>query len=218
MELTEIFQKIIDRQRKIGYGFPDLLNKPATTSEIEETEKQLGLKFNDELNALYLFANGENPKGLPSGKTGLIPIHDFMDLEWAVQTFDNFAELKEPHEKRMANELMDAFYVYDKEVPNYIPGPQLFPFLTDGAGNYYWVDLNEGQPTYGKIFWTNTFGESADYTFNSLTAMFQTILRCYETGIIFIDYEGHLDCDDKKWREVARSLNPGMEAYWDRYL
>jgi cell wall assembly regulator SMI1 len=211
--LTEYFQKIIARQKEIGYGFPDLLNAPATGAQIAEAENELQLHFNPELKELYLLANGADSKGLPSGKTGLIPIHDFMDLSSCIVAYNNYTELKDDYNRRLANEEMDAFYNYNT---GYIPGPKLFPFLTDGGGNHYWVDLNEGHEYYGMIYWTNTFGDPPAYTYASLTAMLQTILACYEQGIISLDANGYLDCDYDKEREVAKKLNPDI-SYWDDY-
>jgi hypothetical protein len=97
------------------------------------------------------------------------------------------------------------------------PGKKLFPFLEDGSGNCYWIDLNKNSPNYNKIYWTNTFGDVPDYRFNSLTNMLHVICECYETGIFEVDEEGYLECDYTKWGEVAQKHNPDLLS-WKRYL
>ncbi len=93
---------------------------------------------------------------------------------------------------------------------------KLFPFLTDGAGNFFWVDLNIGTKNYNRIYWTNTFGEKPDYLYDSLTIMFQVISECYEKGIINVDSEGYLDSDYEKFGKIALHYNPNID-YWKRF-
>ena len=59
--------------------------------------------------------------------TGIIPIHDLLDLKGAIE-----------YSKYMDWE--DYVEMYEIE---YELGHKLFPFIHDGAGNCYWVDLNE---------------------------------------------------------------------------
>jgi cell wall assembly regulator SMI1 len=209
--LTEYFKRIIDKQREMGYYFPKILNAPAGLFKIRETEKILGLNFNPELRELYSFADGTDNKGLAIGMTGLIPIHQFMSLKDAVSYFKVSMDSNENIIRRYGSDL------FRNEEQGFTPGKKLFPFLHDGAGNCYWVDLNEGTDDYGKIFWTNSFGEDPDYAFNSLTIMFQTICECYETGVMYLDKDNHLDCDDDSWNERAHKLNPDL-IYWKKYL
>lgn len=139
------------------------------------------MRFNDDLLELYRFADGTDiDEVTPSSLTGLIPIHNFLCLADAVIYY------------RQSMEFKDSFYNWDT---GFRPGEQLFPVLEDGAGNCYWVDLNVETPNYGKIFWTNTFGSEPVYEFNSLAGMFEVIVEAYETGIMFLDEEGYLDCD-----------------------
>ena len=93
---------------------------------------------------------------------------------------------------------------------------KLFPFLEDGAGNCYWVDLNEGSNNYNRIYWTNTFGEDPDYLFESLTIMFQVISECYEKGIISLDEEGYLNSDNNLYYDIASKYNPNIK-YWKNH-
>lgn len=187
--ITESFKTILVKQKDLNYHFPNILRKSASLQEIAKIENTLGLNFNDELKELYLFADGTNIDSVtPSGLTGLIPIHNFLSLEDAVIYYNQSVEFEE------------SFRNWTKD---FQPAKQLFPFLEDGAGNCYWVDLNEKTSNYGKIFWTNTFGTDPDYTYDSLTNMFEVIAEAYITNIIFLDSDGYLDCDFKAFDKLS---------------
>ena len=137
--------------------------------------------FNRELFDLYSIADGiENDHKTPSGLLGLIPIHEFMSLTNAIAYYNSWIDFE------------DTFLNWDT---NFKPDKKLFPFLHDGAGNCYWVDLNDHTKNYNKIFWTNTFGDNPDYKYDSLTIMFHIIAESYEKGLFWTDNEGFLDCD-----------------------
>ncbi|MDP4121306.1 MAG: SMI1/KNR4 family protein [Bacillota bacterium] len=208
--IIENFQIVIDRQNLLGYYFPKLLQAPADILSIHHAEESLNLKFNLELYELYEFANGtrvDEGSELTLRKIGLIPIHNFLSLEDAVSYYNSIINMND-------DTLNDFFLNFDTD---YKPGFKLFPFLEDNAGNCYWVDLNVGSKNYGKIFWTNTYGEQPDYAFESLTSMFQTIAECYESGIMTVDEEKNLSCDYNQWYRIAKKNNPGL-THWDIYL
>ncbi|MFB9864216.1 SMI1/KNR4 family protein [Rufibacter immobilis] len=201
-KIREDITKIIEYQKEMGYHMPTIIQSPASQAKIKETEKKLDLKFNQELKELYLTINGVYLDGItPSGKTGIIPIHDLMDLDWSVEYYNSmdWQEHKEMYEI------------------DYDLGEKLFPFITDGAGNSYWVDLNEETENYGRLYWTNTFGDQPDYLFNSLTDFFDAILKGYETKIFSLDSDGYLDCDYKKWGQICYRLDPSI-PYWQEYV
>ncbi|WP_158826729.1 SMI1/KNR4 family protein [Mucilaginibacter lacusdianchii] len=183
------FISILYKQKKLNYYFPNIVRKPATLQEIARTEEALNLTFNDELKELYFVADGTDFQAMtPSGFTGLIPIHSFLSLSDAVEYY------------RQSMEYEESFHNHTKD---FEPGKQLFPFLEDGAGNCYWVDLNEGTPSYGRIYWTNTFGQEPDYTYNSLTRMFEVIAEAYQKDIMFLDEDGYLDCDFEAFDKLS---------------
>ncbi|GGH20484.1 SMI1/KNR4 family protein [Sphingobacterium alkalisoli] len=187
------FKEIVVKQKELNYHFPNILRKPASMQDIRKTELALDLTFNDELKELYLFADGTDIDNVtPSGFTGLIPIHNFLSLEDAVRYYYESMEFEE------------SFHNWTRD---FCPGRHLFPFLEDGAGNCYWVDLNEGTPDYGKIFWTNTFGTDPDYCYNSLATMFEVIADAYRTNIIFVDDEGYLDCNFEAFEKLSQKTS-----------
>lgn len=179
--ISESFKIIIDKQKQLDYYMPKILRQPANLTDIEVAESKLNLKFNNELIELYSIADGiENDCKTPSGLLGLTPIHEFMSLTNAIDYYKSHIDFE------------DSFLNWDT---NFKPDKKLFPFLQDGAGNCYWVDLNENTKNYNWIFWTNTFGDNPDYKFDSLTIMFYVIAESYEIGIFWTDNEGYLDCD-----------------------
>lgn len=201
MRITDYFNRILEKQKEMGYYFPEIIQPPATNQQIQNTEEKLGFKFNDELIELYSYANGTlTDNNTPCGKTGLIPIHSFLSLEDAIRYYKRRIEQEE---------------LFKNLGTNYQPGKNLFPFLEDGAGNCHWVDLNRGE-NYGRIYETNTFGSEPDYLYNSLTSLFQVIYECYAQRIFTLEQEGFLECDYEKFGEVSRKYNPNIE-YWTRY-
>jgi len=96
-------------------------------------------------------------------------------------------------------DIEESFLNFDT---SFKPDKKLFPFLQDGCGNCYWVDLNENTENYNKIFWTNTFAENPDYIFDSLTIMFHLISEAYENGIFWLDEDGYLDCDFEAYEKL----------------
>ena len=202
MTITDCFKSIIEKQKKMGYHFPTIVRLPATPQQIKTIEEQLDLKFNNELVELYSFADGTTiDEVTPCGKTGLIPIHSFLNLQDSISYYQRGFE-------------PDEFF--RNSDTGYRPGNKLFPFLEDGAGNCYWVDLN-GDENHGRLYWTNTFGEQPDYLYNSLTTLFQVINECYEKNVFTLDNEGYLDCDYNKFGQVSRKYNPHID-YWTKYL
>lgn len=202
MTITDCFKRIIKKQTEIGYYFPIIIRPSATIQEIKKAEDEMDLKLNDELIELYLFADGTTiDEVTPCGKTGLIPIHSLLNLQDAISYYRRGFDV-------------DGYF--RNLHSDYRPGNKLFPFLEDGAGNCYWVDLN-GTANHGRLYWTNTFGDQPDYLYNSLTTLFQVIDECYQDNVFTVDNEGYLDCDYTKFGEISKRYNPDV-GYWTRYL
>jgi cell wall assembly regulator SMI1 len=190
--IKENFGTIIVKQKALNYHFSNILREPASIDNISKAEEQLGLTFNAELRELYLFADGTDIDSVtPSGLTGLIPIHNFLSLNDAETYYHQSMEFQE------------SFHNLARD---FTPGLQLFPFLEDGAGNCYWVDLNEQTPGYGKIYWTNTFGTDPDYIYDSLGVMFEVIAEAYKKDIMFLDENGYLDCDFEAFDKLSEKI------------
>ena len=199
--LTENFKMIVEKQKQMGYFFPNVLRHPASIEEIRSVEEKVQFRFNNELIELYSFADGIEVPQIACGLLGLVPIHIFMKLEEATKY------------------CIDGLYddgQFENLTAKYKPGLKLFPFLNED-GRCYWVDLNEGTEHYGKIYYCNSYYSEPDYAFESLTAMFQTIAECYEYGAFYLEDEGYL-AENDKWYEIAKKNNPGLIPYWDSWL
>lgn len=183
--ITKYLSSVFENQKRIGYALLPLLNKGASKEDLAISERNFGFRFNPEIAELYSLHNGTIDTDLPSGKTGIIPIHNWLSLD------DSFRSYKEHLEFR------ELFYNSDND---YTPESNLFPFLSDGAGNYFWVDLNLDSKYYNQIYWTNSFGEEPKYVSSSLTHFFKDIANAYSKNIFFLDDEGYLDCDWDRWR------------------
>jgi len=200
-KINDCIDFIVESQKMMGYHMPSIINDPATSREIKQAEQAIGIKFNDELKDLYLRLNGiHNDRKTPLGLTGIIPIYSLLSLKDAIDyaSYMDWVEHKE-------------MYQIESDL-----GHKLFPFIHDGAGNCYWVDLNEETPNFGKIYWTNTFGDPPDYLFNSLTDFFFAIQRGYADGIFFIDKDGYLNCDYDKWGIICHKLDTSIR-YWKEW-
>jgi cell wall assembly regulator SMI1 len=190
--ISDSFKIIIDKQKQLDYYMLKILRDPVSNSDIEKLENELELKLNKELIELYSLADGiENDYKTASGLLGLIPIYEFMSLSNVIDYYKSSIDFE------------DSFLNWDT---SFKPDKKLFPFLHDGAGNCYWVDLNENTDNYNRIFWTNTFGENPDYMFDSLKIMFHVIAESYIKGIFWIDDEGYLDCDYDAFDKLADSF------------
>ncbi len=188
--ITEYFERIIEVQNRLGYLLPKILRPPLDEQSIKQTETTLGFKFSSELKELYSFANGTDYLNYPSGKTGLIPIHTFLSIEDAILNYT------------ISIQVEDFFLNYDT---NFKPNKCLFPFLSDGAGDFYWIDLNLNTENYAKIYWTSSSGEEPCYVYKSLTTLFKIVCECYESGIIYTDSEGYLDCNYEAFKEISKT-------------
>lgn len=194
---------ILQAQKDMGYHMPDIVQPPASDQEIAAVESTLQMPLNPELKALYKTINGiSQDNQTPVGLTGIIPNHNLLSLNDAVgyyQAMDwpGYCHLR-----------VNVLGIKKEKI-----GAKLFPFLHDGSGNCYWVDLNEGTKDYGRLYWTNTFGEEDDYLFDSLSEIFEAIKRGYKRGIFSLDDDGHLDCNYEQWFVICHEVNPSIK-YW----
>jgi len=66
--ISESFKIIIDKQKLLDYYMHKILRNPANNIDIENVEKELDIKLNDELIELYSMADGiENDYETVSG-------------------------------------------------------------------------------------------------------------------------------------------------------
>lgn len=198
--IQDTLKNILLKQQEIGYRMLDWLQPPATLDTIQVCEQRVGFLLNEELRDFYLHSNG------------VILNEDSFD-EYLLPTM-RMLSIEEAVEYRLhLNEILETL---DYPTDDFRPGTKLFPFLTDESGNHYWVDLNENIPeNYGKIYWTNSWGDPDDYKYTSLSSMLKIVHDAYQQNIFGLDTDNWLTCDFQKYRLLAEKNEP-MIAYWTR--
>lgn len=215
--ITENFNVILDHQKAMDYSYYSILNPPADVNDIRKTEDRFRMNFSDELKELYSLANGTISERHIAKLFGLFPSYDFINLDEAVYTYslyENDFTLTDPA-------YGGAFTLRNHDYAETLtPQRNMFPIFADGCGDYYWVDLNENTKHYGQVLFSFD-GDGADYAFNSLTSMLQTIAECYERNIFFLENRMNsqfdfrlLTQDNKKWKIIGKRNNPGL-SFWD---
>ena len=114
---------------------------------------------------------------------------------------------------------------------------QWFPVFRSGGTDFYGVCCSSAPTVDGEVVNDDNEGEHRDCVtppvveFVSLEAMLRTLLRCYETGVYYVDEHGRLevgiatyfddgplkgclkDVDLSRFKEVARQFNPGLKCW-----
>ena len=96
--------------------------------------------------------------------------------------------------------------------------PHFIPFMADYDEQFLLFN-NESGPDYGKIhlFSVSEFSIQDPFSiFDSLLTMVQSDIEAYKRGIYtYLPGDDMMECDYKKYREMARPLNKGS-IYWNR--
>lgn len=116
-------------------------------------------------------------------------------------------------------------------------GLQWFPIFRSGGTDFYGVCCTNSTTDDGEVVDDDNEGEHRDCVtppevqFVSLEAMLRTLLRCYETGVYFVDEQGRLTVGVKtyfddgplkgclknvnlsRFKEVARQFNPDLKCW-----
>ncbi len=85
-----------------------------------------------------------------------------------------------------------------------------FPFLADGGGDYYVVDL--GVDSFGAVRHFQLEQTEQTIEFESISMLLETIAQGYEKGVFFLDGE-YLEMDEDNFTELAASVNPDI-TWW----
>ena len=193
---------IIKNQSDLGYHMPNFINSPVDRSRIRVVEEALELRFNPELIQLFITINGVKLNDNMTNKgRSIMPSYYLFSLENA----------KLYAESMNWKVHFDFYYPFENVRTKY------FPIAYDGAGNAFWVDLNVGNTNYGKIYWTNNFGEDPDYLFSSLSSFFEAINRGYVEKLFVVDIDGELSSDYIKWAQLCFDLDNTIK-YWETEL
>lgn len=87
------------------------------------------------------------------------------------------------------------------------------PFMTNGAGDFYLVDLSEKSDNYGKVIGFLRGEPEHDYEFESITSMMNSFHHAIVGDVVFITNDGYLEMNDEAFIPIAREFNPNI-AFW----
>ncbi len=116
---------------KYEHKLLETLNPPATDAEIEQAEKDMGLKLPDKVRALYKVHNGQDEGGLFAGLT-------FLSLKEAVTEWQDWEALADENYTSLDNNIISVSPHYIQEV---YASKFYFPIATDRSGNNLVIDL-----------------------------------------------------------------------------
>ena len=84
--------------------------------------------------------------------------------------------------------------------------PSWLPVFANGGGDFYAINLSLGRDRGTIVGFL--LGESEHpIEYQSVKAMFATLLACYQEGIFALNPEGYLDMDDAQHALVAQRFN-----------
>lgn len=182
--ITDLFNDIINLQKSIGHKMSDYLLPGLSTDDLTAYEKQLNLKFTDEIFELYTITGGINPGNLSSGCYELLPLQILANFDYIVYRHSVLIQLTEAN-----TSLFEDYYP---------EGINLFLLLYDIGAGQYWVDLNN-KANHGHILRDFGAGETPGYTFNSIKSYLYFVKLCYEKQLVFLDEQQMLDWDIDKY-------------------
>ncbi len=166
-----------------------LFQKGLTDPEIEEKMKCLPFQLPEEVARLYKWRNGTRiDTGATYDDLNFFPGFYLMALEEAIEQ-----------------------YLPRQEAVEWKPG--WLPLFENGGGDFYQsICLPGPVPTAEIVGWIH--GEpDQDVEYLSLTTMCQTILTAFDQGVIHLDGDNLLQCDDFQYSIIGHRYNPGLGAW-----
>ncbi len=149
-----------------------LLRKGATESQFKKAEKQLDMKFTEDLKSFYQLHNGQDMR-----RTLLFNEHEFISLQRMVTEWEHWLELSEDGE---------FSYLKSQSDPEIQPvwwDKHWLPFTENGAGDHLCVDLNPTKSgTYGQIITLYHDNPSREKVANSIQEWFTDYVTGLEQG------------------------------------
>lgn len=135
----------IDTLSEAGYPARAMIRRPADAATVERAETESGIRFPDELRALYAIADGQHPS-FPRGDgphpptTPLFPGYDLLTVADALLQWNGWADIHGQHGPDMSD-FDDAIAVRgDDPVRGVYWDLGWWPLAMDGGGNFLAVD------------------------------------------------------------------------------
>lgn len=159
------------------------------------TESIFGeLDIIEEIYQLYSWRNGTQiDKEAKIGEYWIFKMGMFMSAERAIECY-----------RKKAGQ--DQFWDINK-----------FPLFESRGGEYYLVDCNRNNETFGMVFFHSIGAVDFDTIitkYDSLETLFETILECFMQKVYYYDHASNtLEFNPKLEREIIKKNNPKSE-YW----
>lgn len=175
--------------QRLGHPCVALLRPPLSRDARNGLWKRLPFAPTQELDELYEWRDGtEAPAGALLDNLHIIPGFFLMSL----------------------NEAVDVYF-------ERASGPQWqsnwFPFLADGAGDFYVVPcLPSSIPAAGVVGFIHGEPEQP-VEYESIETMMRTFAEAYVAGAVILDEDGCLEYDDEAFRLIAQRNNPGQTIW-----
>lgn len=164
----------------------DVLQPGVSAAQIRASLDEIGLRSNDEIEALYGWRNGSARSGATIGQISLWPGFYFTSLEGAVANYRAFVD-----------------------DPRWTPG--WLPVFADGGGDFYVVDLSRSDNAPVRHFRIDEAEHPIE--FMSLGSMLATLEQAFRRGCFFVTPEGYLEMDSLAFADLAAEMNPDVE-WW----
>lgn len=160
--------------------------------EIDAVLSTLPFQVAKEVKELYEWSNGYPKDTHYDEKTWIWDSIPLLSLDSAVQEAQTWAE---------------EFY---KEIAIRYMGKPIFPICEGDRYSLATVATNSEQETSPIIDISQAGGICIGLKYTSLTTMMLTLAESYETGGFFIDHEGYVEEDEKKYAAAYRKYNSGI--------
>lgn len=174
------------------------LQSGLSEEEIDEKLETIPFKLPLEIHELYRWQNGSKLAGGASNLVNFFPHYVFLPLETAVRQYHELVEdLGEgdqwdeefPETGSWKTHWFPIFF-FDSQV--YFASCSTELIATTPIWNYY------------------SMYPGPELCYDSLTAMLQTLLECYQTGAYYLNEQGTLVEDEHKSAPILRKYNPGL--------
>ncbi len=148
--------------------------KILTEADIETVEMELGIRFPDEVKRHYLRFNGGRPERTlwvyPAGDYDDVEVRDFIPMRYAKKFGDDPAFTAEGRAREGWAE---------KKLPT-----TLFPFAFDWGGNYFCINLENGEVSYFvRDVWSENISVEKNLEINTkpVTTSFESFVKALVT-------------------------------------
>jgi hypothetical protein len=197
-ELTPLLNRLWEILTTANAPLAMLLQKGIDNKTVDKNIQGLNIKLPDEVYELYEWRNGTfNSASSTFDQTWMFRFGSFCSIENSVEGYNYFVKQEQ-----------DEYW-----------NKNMFRLFESGGGEMYLIDCDKKSPTYRMVF--KHYAGAVDYeviitVYDSLKALFTTIVECFETKAYYFNERGGLQFDFKKEVPISRKNNP-LSKLWKLY-